>query len=212
MKPSELNSILKKARLPQPPEEFWEEFPEQVARQLNRPAVEFQRPRRNWLPRFVWATVTAACVVMAFAVGHWRGRVETQRMVTQTIVPQQEIAPSQDILANAKLVHDTLAMFPNQVSAIVEDSHGLHLVLSQNGAVPLSPPLYVHVCDGKNCSSLVTFSGQEIQVAGQKMTVLANTQGGIILMGPDFVWSSDQKTDSGNGLKIEAKSLELAAL
>ena len=127
-------------------------------------------------------------------------------METQTVVP------TPDILANAKLVRETLAMFPNQVRAIVEDSHGLHLVLSDNGAVPSSPPLYIHVCDGKNCSSVVTFSGQEIQVAGQKMTVLANTQGGVILMGNDFVWSSDEKNKSDEGLEIEAKNLGLAAL
>lgn len=206
MKKSELDSILKKARLPQPPEELWEEFPQRVARQLNRPVAESRPPRQHWLPRFAWAMVTAACVAMAFAVGQWRGRVEVQPVKTQTVVP------SQDILANAKLVRETLAMFPNQLRAIVEDDRGLHLILSDSGKVPSSAPLYVRVCDGKNCSSLVTFSGQEIQVAGQKMTVLADTHGGIILMGNDFVWSSGQKTDSAGHLMIEAKNLELAAL
>ncbi len=200
MNRSELDAILKKARLPRPPEEFWEEFPQQVARQLNRQTMEASRPRRNWLPRLAWAMVTAVCVVIAFAVGHWRGKIETQT------------GPQQDILANAKLVRETLAMFPNQVRAIVEDGRGLHLVLSDSGAVPSSSPLYIRVCDGKNCSSLVTFSGQEIQVGGQTMTVLADTQGGIILMGKDFVWSSDEKTDAAGRLKIEAKNLGPATL
>jgi hypothetical protein len=198
MNQSELDAILKKARLPQPPEEFWEEFPQLVARELGRSLPE--RPQRNWFPRFAWAAAMAACILIAFAVGHWRGRMET------------ETASSQDILANAKLVHETLAMFPNQVRAIMEDGHGLHLVLSDGGSVPPSSPIYVRICDGKNCSSLVTFSGQEIQVAGQKMTVLADTQGGIILMGNDFVWSSGDKTYSDRRLKIEARNLGPSAL
>src|SRR5882724_8693653 len=150
----ELDSILKKARTPEPPKEFWEEFPQQVARGLNREWTENFRPGRNWFPRLAWGFATAICILAAFAIGHWRGRTE---MKTPT-----------DVLANAKVVRETLAMFPNQVRAIVEDERGLNLVLSDSDNVPVSPPLYVRICDGKHCSSLVTFSGQEIQIAGQK--------------------------------------------
>lgn len=200
MKKSELDAMLKKARAPQPPEEFWEEFPQQIVRQLNRPPVENRDPHRNWVPRLAWVLTTAACILFAFALGHWHGRMQTAGN------------PAADILANAKLVRETLAMFPNQVRAIVEDNSGIHIVLSDQNNVPASIPLYVRICDGKNCSSVVTFSGQEIQVAGQKMTVLGDSQGGIILMGNNFVWSSDGKMYSDKGLKIEAKSLSVAAL
>jgi hypothetical protein len=200
MNQSELDSILKKARTPQPPEKLWEELPGRIVRQLNRPLKEERPARSNWFSRFAWALGTAACVLLAFVAGHWHG----QR--------QAELAQSQDLLANVKLVRETLAMFPNQVRAIVQDGGGLHVVLSNTSNVPASPPLYVCVCDGKNCLSLVTFSGQEIQAAGQRMTVLADTQGGIILMGSDFVWSSHQKNNPGNHLKIEAKTLNIAAL
>ena len=198
MNKSKLDSILKKARTPEPPQEFWEDFPQQVVRQLDRALVEFPSPRPAWFPRLAWTLSAAACLFIAFALGHWRGQTET--------------ASSPDILANAKVVHDTLAMFPNQVRAITEDKSGLHLLLSDNGAVPSSPPLYIRICDGKNCSSLVTFSGQEIQVAGQTMTVLGDSHGGIILMGNDFVWANDQKTYADKGLKIEARNLGMTAL
>ncbi|HTV39600.1 MAG TPA: hypothetical protein VMF08_03420 [Candidatus Sulfotelmatobacter sp.] len=200
MKKFEFDSILKKARIPEPPAEFWEDFPGQVARQLNRPPKsEPERlPRRNWFSWLAWGLGTAMCIVLAFIAGHWRGRMEASR--------------PQDILANPKLVHETLAMFPNQVRAIVEDHSGLRLVLSDGGTLPPSPPLYVRICDGKECSSFVTFSGQEIQVAGRQMTVLADTHGGIILTGNDFVWASDQKIASVNGMYIEARNLGLAAL
>lgn len=194
----ELDAILKKAKAPQPPEEFWEDFPQNVVRHLNRPPTENVRPNQNWFPRLAWGLAMAVCILMAFAIGHWRGRMDTQ---TQS---------SADVLADAKLVHETLAMFPNQIRAIVENERGLSLVLSDSNNVPSSPPIYVRVCDGKQCASAVTFSGQEIQIAGQKMTVLADTHGGIILEGNGFVWSSDGKNYAEKNLKIQAKSLGTA--
>jgi hypothetical protein len=193
MNKSELDFILKKARTPEPPKEFWEEFPQQVTRGLNRERTENFRPNQNWFPRLTWGFATAICILAAFAIGHWRGRVEAKA--------------STDVLADAKVVRETLAMFPNQVRAIVEDEHGINLVLSDNANVPVSTPIYVRICDGKHCSSLVTFSGQEIQVAGQKLTVLSDTQGGIILTGNQFVWSNTDRTYADDRLKIEAKNL-----
>jgi hypothetical protein len=193
MNKPELDSILKKARTPERPEEFWAEFPQRITRGLNRERTENFRPKRNWFPRLAWGFATAICILAAFAMGHWRGQVETKA--------------STDVLADAKVVRETLAMFPNQVRAIVEDEHGLNLVLSDSSDVPVSPPIYVRICDGKHCSSLVTFSGQEIQIAGQKVTVLSDTQGGIILTGNQFVWSNTDRTYADDRLKIEAKNL-----
>jgi hypothetical protein len=189
----DLDSILKKARTPERSEEFWTEFPKQVARGLNRARTDNFRPKQNWFPRLAWGFATAICILVAFAIGHWRGQVEAKS--------------STDVLANAKVVSETLAMFPNQVRAIVQDERGLNLVLSDSADVPASPPIYVRICDGKHCSSLVTFSGQEIQIAGQKMTVLSDAQGGIILMGNDFAWSSREPAYAKNDLKIEARNL-----
>lgn len=195
MDKSELDSILQKARSPQPPEEFWKEFPQQVARQLNRFRPENQRVEHNWFPRLAWGFATAICILAAFAIGHWRGRMETE-----TISPK-------DVLADAKVVRATLAMFPNQVRAIVRDEHGMQLVLADQPDVPTSTPLYVRICDGEQCSSLVTFSGQELEIAGQKITVLSDAQGGIILEGNKFVWSSTSRIYASSNLKIEAKPL-----
>ncbi|MGA9778874.1 MAG: hypothetical protein WBS33_11455 [Verrucomicrobiia bacterium] len=120
---------------------------------------------------------------------------------------ETKTAAENDILQNAKFVQETLAMFPNQVCAIMHDQHGLNLVLSSSGDVPASPPIYVRVCDGKNCSSWVTFSGQEIQIGSQKLTVLSDARGGIIVEGIQFVWSSDGKNYTEKNLEIEAKNL-----
>lgn len=187
----ELESILKKARLPEISAESLEIFPRRIAARLKR--NEPSRAARKYFPHLAWTFGLAACVVVAFAIGHWRGRAET--------------VSSKDILADAKVVRETLAMFPNQVRAIVEDEHGLSLVLSKSDDVPVSPPLYIRICDGKSCSSFVTFSGQEIQTAGKKITVLADGHGGIILTGDQFVWANTGRNSAGNHLKIKAKPL-----
>jgi hypothetical protein len=125
---------------------------------------------------------------------------------------ETKASPENDSLASLKLIHEMLALFPNRVRAIVQDEHGLNLVLSDTADVPASTPLYVHISDGQHNTSLVTFSGQEIQVAGQKITVLADARGGIILTGSRFVWSSTERTYAGKHLKIEAKNLGAVAM
>ena len=165
----------------------------------DRPAEVRSPERAGWLtapaPWLTWGLATAACVLAAFCLGYWHGRT----------------APG-DPLENARLVRETLAMFPHRIQAIVEDEHGLNLVLSDHDDIPSSAPLYVHVCDGRHCSSYLTFSGQEITVAGQKITVLEDAHGGVILAGQAFVWSNAGRTEAGDHWQIQAKKLNLAAM
>jgi hypothetical protein len=193
----ELESILKRARLPEPSEESLELFPRQIVGRLKRiePPV---RAARFFSPRLAWAFGLAVCAALVFALGHERGK--------------REAVPADDSLANVKLIHETLALFPNRVRAIVSDEHGLSLVLSDHDDVPPSTPLYIRICDGKNCSSFVTFSGQEIQIAGQKVTVLSDARGGIILAGNRFAWSNTERNYADKHLKIEARNLGAMAM
>lgn len=198
MNNSEFDAILKRARTPERSEEFLENFPRQVVRQLNRNQAQPVPAERRCFPRLAWGLATAICIAVAFAIGHWRGQVETRA------------ASPVDILQNAKLIHETLAMFPNRVRAIVCDNSGFNLALSESNDVPDSTPIYIRVCNGSQCSSFVTFSGQEIQLAGREVTVLADGHGGIILEGDRFVWSSSEKNYAEKNLKIEAKNLGAA--
>jgi hypothetical protein len=195
MNNDELDAILRKARTPEPTGEFRELFSRQIVSRLNPSRTRTIRNRQGWSPRWAWGLATAVCVLAAFAIGHWRGQLE------------MKTALENDVLLNAKFVQQTLAMFPNQVRTIEHDQHGLNLILSNNGNVPASSPIYVRICNGENCSSVVTFSGQEIQIAGQKLTVLSDAHGGIILEGDRFVWSSNGKNYVEENLKIEAKNL-----
>ncbi len=195
----ELESILKRARLPEISGESLEMFSRRVIAGLKR-NDEPGPSARSFFPRLAWAGGLAVCLLMALAIWHWRGRVGT------------EVFSSRDILTSGKMVREMMAMFPNRLRAIVEDARGVTVVLSDNDDVPPSQPLFVHLCDGGNCLSFVTFSGQEIQVAGRKVTTLSDARGGIIVTGSHFVWSSGGRIDAGNHLTIEAKTLGPAVM
>jgi len=199
MNQSDLESILKKARLPEIGGESLEMFPRLVVARLKRNDQPVRDPRQV-SPRQAWAVGLAACFVIAIAIGHRHRLVESKPIL------------GNDSLASVKLIRETLSMFPNRVRAIVQDENGLNLVLSENDDMPASTPIYVRICDGKTCSSFVTFSGQEIRVADQKMTVLADGRGDIILTGDQFVWSITEQTDAGKHLKIEARNLGTTAM
>jgi hypothetical protein len=198
MTDSELEKKLKAAREPALDADYQEAFPRLVLAGLRTAPQRQIPPERSWLPGLAWGLAAAACLVVAFAAGHWSARTER--------------ASSIDPLADAKLVHETLAMFPNRVRAIVQDERGLNLILSDHEDVPASTPIYVRICEGGHCSSLVTFSGQEIQIAGQTLTVLSQADGGIILEGNKLLWSTGNPLYADKNFKIEARNLGPVAL
>jgi len=198
MNDSELNRTLKSAEPPPRTDEYWADFPGQVARQLTRPLPP-ERRATNWLPRLAWAGgLAAVCGLIGFVLGHQWGQPETASNNGQ-------------VLQNEKVIREVMAMFPNRVRAIVKDEAGMQLVLSEAEDVPTSTPLWVKVCRGNQCTTLVTFSGQELQIAGQKMTVLADSEGGVILTGERFAWASEGPKSGAQDLKIQARALQLAA-
>lgn len=171
-------------------------FTEKVLANLRSAPVRTLPERRSWTPRFAWALAAASSLLLAFWIGRWHGRVEA----------------GEDALANAKLIHETLAMFPHRVRAIVRDQHGLNLVLSEDGDVAASTPIYVRISDGKNSASMVTFSGQEIQLGGEKLTVLAEADGGIILEGKQLLWNNGRAIVAAKGMTIQARNLGMGAM
>lgn len=198
MNNTELNRLLKNAKLPPRSKEYWEEFPDRVARELRRPLPE-RRQSASWVPRLAWAGAFAVvCILIGFGIGQRQGR--------DTALAEN------GLLQNRQVIEEVMAMFPNRVRAIVQDENGINIVLADKPDVAESPPLWVKVCRGTDCVSLVTFSGQELTVAGQQMTVLLDSAGEIILMGDQFVWSKDDGAGVPGDLHIRARPLELAGL
>ena len=198
MKNNELDRLLQSIREPERAPEYWNEFPKKVVAHLHwrvgGPSGADPRPAPGIRRLAGWTLGLATSgVIVALAVVLWR---------------EHESRPeASQVLRMGKYYQEIEALFPNQLETIVFDPQGTHLVLAPEADVPASPPLYVRICDGKNCSSFVTFSGQEIQLAGQKMTVLSDAHGGIILTGDRFLWSSAERIDGGSHWQIEARNL-----
>ncbi len=193
MKDSELNRLLKGAKVPERPPEFWAQFPRRVTARLHWKPAASSAKSVHWLPRFAWSLGLAACVLAAFFIGHWRGH-------------NGGLAEN-NVLQNEKVIQEMLDTFPHRVRGVVQDEHGLNVVLSDKDNVPVSTPLWVQICDGKHCATMVTFSGQEIRLGQRNVTVLSDPSGKIILAGDNFLWSNGQALLADGALKIEAKTL-----
>ena len=61
----ELESKLKSVRVPERPDEYWNDFPSHVRVQLRRERREFV-PQSVWRPRFAWAGGFALAVALVF--------------------------------------------------------------------------------------------------------------------------------------------------
>jgi hypothetical protein len=194
MNNSELDKLLKSAPVPDRASEFWEQLPQRVSTKLH---WQQQREEKcNLPPRSVrgWVlgiTGAAVLILLGFVVANWHGS-------------QQPTA----LLQNEKLLREVFATFPNQVQAIIQDQDGLRLVLADLPNVAQSQPLWIKVCEDGVCRSMVTFSGQVVEIAGRRVEVLADAQGGVMMLGENFFWSSQQGGADGQ-LRINAEQLRL---
>jgi hypothetical protein len=194
----ELDQKLKAARTPALEPDYADDLPRLVFAQL-RSTSERQPADTFSFTRLVWGGGAAFLYLLVglMMVHSWR---------------KSETASFSDLMQNTTLIRETLAMFPNQVRAIMQDEHGINVILADQPNVPGSAPLYVRISDGKSWSSFVTFSGQDIQISGQNITVLSDVGGGIILEGNHFLWSKSFNTQMYKGLNIRAKSLQIGTL
>jgi hypothetical protein len=98
-------------------------------------------------------------------------------------------------------------MFPKQLQAVIFEAGQFRLQVSGRPEVPDSPPLLVHICHASRCATLVTFSGQVVDVMGRKFEVLADGRGGVIFLGQEGVWKPGQAPVGGEW-RFEAAGLE----
>src|ERR1700722_10688138 len=137
---------LKSARVPERSEGYWEAFPKRVAVRLSEEPRAGEAPSTSSL-RLWGFGLASAVAVLILCVSLWM----RERLVST--------GPNY-----AKLYREIESMFPNQVRAIVVESDGVKLDLSDKPDVPSSSPLRVDVCHNQQCGTYITFSGQRILV------------------------------------------------
>lgn len=113
MKNSELDSEIKRLRVPERDQEFWDAFPDRVLTELRAEPVN-RTLREPSMPEFAWGFgVALACVVLGFSFG-------------QSGVPKR--------LYSAVVLHEhklsqSVRQFPSHVCALMQDEHGMWKVM-----------------------------------------------------------------------------------
>jgi len=191
MKDHELDELLKSASVPERSNGYWQDFPRNITVKARRHA-----PIRQKNQAWVWwlAPISVGCAIAMVVFFH-------RTAVLRPLPADEQLA------AARKCFRELEALFPHQLQAIVLDHNGPRMVLADAPSVPDSPPFYLRICGPKACESFVTFSGQQIEVRGEKCEVLADDNGRIFLAGQHHVWS---ERDSTSALRIEAMPLGVA--
>jgi hypothetical protein len=110
----DLNAKLKGVPLPERAEDYWENFPAQVRRQLRR-ATPPPEVCESWRPRFAWNLGAGfACLAIGlFMIGQ-------PLKAASRIVSQKE-----------KLISQQLAALPHYFRAFIADENGLHYLVAE---------------------------------------------------------------------------------
>jgi len=162
-----------------------------AARGTAVPAVSFW-PLRPLVIR--WSMrVGAAAVVIGLAIAVWKYHEASDTKPQDT--------------AMLKYFSELEALFPDQLRAVIFDNYGPRLMLSEQGNVPRSTPVYLKVCAAKRCQKVVTFSGQQVPINGDTYEVLTDAKGNLLLVGDNGVWSSAQPDSTSLPYVIEGRLL-----
>lgn len=190
-----LDELLKTVRVPDRSDGYWERFPERLTKRIGEGPAETES--RNVRGLSGWLALAAACLVVVLGGVVWKGLP-----ISSASASDKEIAHSE------KLYREIAAVFPGRLRAVVQEGTDVKLLLSEQSDVPQSTPLFLKICAGASCRNVVTFSGQQIQVSGEPMDVLADAQGNVIVAGRRFVWSSVTPGGTAGPYRIQARMLE----
>jgi hypothetical protein len=189
----DLDRLLRSARVPERDANYWADFPTQVVAALGRARAASSPAPHTRRVRLAWSVGLAFACALVAAVLVWRPAVRNASPVAW--------------LKDQRALREVLTMFPHQVRAIVRDARGIRLVLSDHPDVPTSPPLWIEFEQAGRRTAAITFSGQQIEIAGERVEVLANPQGQITLVGERLFWSSAAPELNAGGVRLRAQEL-----
>jgi hypothetical protein len=78
----DLESKLKSVRVPEQPDEYWNDFPSRVRVQLRQARIE-SAPRSQWRPRLAWAGGFTLALAMAFVCIEYHPLQAASAAITQ---------------------------------------------------------------------------------------------------------------------------------
>ena len=205
MKNSELEKLLKSARVPERPAEYWDKFPARVmakthwlASREGTAAQERAAGVFGLRPSWRLAIVGVGLLVIAGLVGYNFGLGRGRSLSISAV----------QMAAARKYYQEVEALFPGQVQSIVFGQQGPRLVLADKPDVPPSVPLYLRIRGPKGFQNFVTFSGQQIRLDGEVCDVLLDPQGKVLLAGPEWVVSTGNAPMKHARYQVAARPLE----
>jgi hypothetical protein len=187
------DNLLKSVRVPERSRGYWENFPKRVTVQLSGGVGAEATTSAGSLRLWGWG-LAGACVALIVGFGLWM---------------ESSIATAQPNYT--KLYREIESMFPNQIRAIVVESGGVRLELSDKPDIPSSSPLRVDVCHDQQCGTYITFSGQRIRVNAEIWDVLSDGVGHVLVVGPNVVWTSAEPTRRAGVYHIDAQPLRMSS-
>jgi hypothetical protein len=181
-----LNELLRAVEPPQRNVLYWESFPARVHAQLARPTPRKEVVTGNWRALRTWGLrfATVALIIGLFLVMK---------------ITQPARSRDRDLRVLRNCYRETAGLFSGQLKALRIEAGTFKLDLSERPDVPNSVPLFVRACNNSRCSVAVTFSGQQIELLGQKFEVLADGRGGIMLLTAQGVVSAENPRLTGLG-------------
>jgi hypothetical protein len=193
MNEPDVDTLLRGARLPQRPDEYWDEFPSRVIRRLQAEKRGATRPR-PWRLGVSLAAAAACGLVVGFVIWHRRP------------------APGgiQDALRDGRVLRELQAQYPGRLRAIIQDEKGMHTQLSDLADVAASDPVWLEIRDGSDDRVVVTFSGQLVRFGSRDVMVLSDLGGQVMLVGDGFFWSHQVSTGLARTLQIRAEQIPSA--
>ena len=194
MKKPDLNELLKGARLPDWPDDYWDRFPETVVRRLRKESYAVAE-KQSWHMAAIAAAATCG-LILGFILWH-RAPLSGDRSSTLTDGP---------------LLRRILQQYPGRLRAIIQDGSGLHTLLSKEADVSPSDPILLDIKNGDASCIIVTFSGQRIRYGGTDVMVLSDLEGHVILIGDGFFWSREISTGSAAKISIRATQIPKSRL
>jgi hypothetical protein len=191
----ELDQLLRSTNVPERPPAYWQEFPVRIATRLRQLDVTRPAPgQRRALGSLLWGVgLAAACLLTAFVL------VQRGAQSDPAGLPFD---------AGRRLVREVAALFPDQLQALLIDSNGVQVILSDRPNLVAEQPVIVSFCQDGRRRLVLTSSGHRVQAGRQTFDVLTDGQNNVLLIGDHSFWSSRDGARRIDGYKVEACLLE----